>query len=70
MIDESLAHMRRHSNNIRRYRLLLRTKLTELERQYVERRLSEEEAALQALADTTLPFSLTPPRSPLRNAST
>jgi hypothetical protein len=70
MVDESLARMRLHRNNIRRYRQLLRTRLTELERQYVERRVSEEQSALQALADTALPFSLTPPRSPSRNVST
>ncbi|NOJ44778.1 hypothetical protein [Bradyrhizobium archetypum] len=55
MIEEFLARMRTHRNNIHRYRTgerpfgtrppdtgsaqLLQTKLTELERQYVERRL-------------------------------
>jgi hypothetical protein len=45
MTDESLARMRSHRNNIRRYRQLLRTRLSELERQYIERRLSEEEVS-------------------------
>jgi hypothetical protein len=69
MIDESLARMCSHRNNIRRYRQLLKTRLSELERQYIERRLSEEESALQAFASTDRPFSLTP-RSPPRSVST
>lgn len=69
MIDESIARMRSHRNNIRRYRQLLRTRLTELERQYIERRLSEEESALQALARTGLPLSPTSPRTPSTSAS-
>jgi hypothetical protein len=38
-----------HQNNIERYRRLLRTKLTDLEGQYVERRLAEERQALSLL---------------------
>jgi hypothetical protein len=38
-----------HENNINRYRRLLRTKLTEIEREYVERRLGEERHALALL---------------------
>jgi hypothetical protein len=41
MIDDQLA--RAHRNNIQRYRQLLQTSLTELERQFVERRLNEEQ---------------------------
>jgi hypothetical protein len=40
---------RAHRKNIQRYRRLLRTHLTELERSYVERRLAEEKAALLRL---------------------
>jgi hypothetical protein len=46
MIDD-LA--RAHRNNIQRYHLLLQTTLTEFERQYVERRLSEEQSKLDML---------------------
>jgi hypothetical protein len=70
MIDESLARMRTHHNNIRRYRQLLQTKLTDLERQYVERRLSEEQSALEIVANTALPFSLPSPRTPPESVST
>lgn len=38
-----------HRGNIRRYRRLLRTHLTELERTFVARRLDEEKAALTEL---------------------
>ena len=41
MIDEKFALLRTHRNNIMRYRRLLETKLTECERQFIERRLSE-----------------------------
>lgn len=48
MIDDQLAHA--HRNNIQRYRSLLQTNLTDFERQFVERRLSEEQAKLGTLA--------------------
>ncbi|WP_158671090.1 hypothetical protein [Bradyrhizobium guangdongense] len=50
MIDDQLA--RAHRNNIQRYRLLLQTSLTEFERQFVERRLSEEQAKLELLVSS------------------
>jgi hypothetical protein len=50
MIDESFARLRAHRNNIQRYRRLLHTHLTQLERDFVERRLAEECAALESLS--------------------
>ena len=38
MIDEQLARLRTHRNNIARYRRLLKTKLTDIERQFIGRR--------------------------------
>ena len=38
MIDENLARIRAHRNNIQRYRRLLATRLSDLERAYVEKR--------------------------------
>ncbi|MFK4522842.1 hypothetical protein ABIF90_000823 [Bradyrhizobium japonicum] len=61
MMDENLALLRAHHNNISRYRRLLRTKLSPLERQFIERRLSEEEAALQSLSASTFPIVLKEP---------
>ena len=36
---------------------LLKTKLTELERQFIERRLSEERSAMERLAYSTFPLA-------------
>jgi len=52
MLEEKLARLRTHRNNIGRYRRLLRTKLTDLERDFVLKRIKEEEQALQALAES------------------
>ncbi len=53
MIEESFARLRTHRNNIQRYRQLLETTLTDLERQFIEKRLSEEQSALETLAAPT-----------------
>jgi hypothetical protein len=66
MIDEKLAHLRTHRNNISRYRRLLKTNLTELEREYIEHRLSDEQLALETLIGSTFPSPLrTTLRQPL-----
>ena len=44
MMDENIARLRTHRNNIARYRRLLQAKLTDLEREFIERRLSEEQS--------------------------
>ena len=49
MIDEQLARLRTHRDSIGRYRRLLQTQLTDLERQFIERRLSEEQSAYERL---------------------
>jgi hypothetical protein len=76
MIDEKLARLRTHRNNIDRYRRLLKTRLTELERQYIEKRLSEERSALEKLAASTFPLTFQAPgcrapgpKSPLSSAA-
>ena len=61
MIDEKLARLRTHRNNIARYRRLLKTKLTNLERQFIERRLSEEQSDFERLAAGTFPIAFTLP---------
>ena len=48
--DEKLARLRAHDNNISRYRRLLETNLSELERGFIERRLNEEMSAVESLA--------------------
>ncbi|MGL3109163.1 hypothetical protein [Bradyrhizobium zhanjiangense] len=68
MLDEDLARIRAHRNNIHRYQRLLRTKLSELERQFIERRLAEEQAAVQSLAAETFPVAFMLPEGPARSA--
>ena len=55
--DENLARIRAHRNNIHRYRRLLRTPLSNLERGFVERRIADERTALDALTAETLPIA-------------
>ena len=62
MMDENLARFRAHRNNVLRYRRLLATRLTDPERAYIERRLEEERASMDALSQETFPFSLPPTR--------
>jgi hypothetical protein len=50
MIDERIARLRTHRNNIDRYLRLLQTTLTEIERRYLEGRLTEERSALELLS--------------------
>ncbi|MBR1068869.1 hypothetical protein ABIF65_011837 [Bradyrhizobium japonicum] len=57
-IDEKLARLRVHRNNVHRYRRLLSTRLSDLEREFLSKRLSEEQTAIDALSATTFPFSL------------
>jgi hypothetical protein len=48
MVEVEIALIQARQNNIRRYHKLLKTRLTDLEREYIEWRLSEERSALQA----------------------
>jgi hypothetical protein len=63
MSDEQLARLRAHRDNVRRYRWLLQTTLTELEREFIERRLAEEHSALRRLVDSTFPLTFRLPDS-------
>jgi hypothetical protein len=58
MISDKLARLRAYRNNIHRYRRLLGTQLTELERRFIEGRLAEETQAFRRLSDETFPVSL------------
>lgn len=55
MLDDDLPRFRAHRENIHRYRRLLCTQLSELERQFVQKRLAEEEAAFEASAAQAFP---------------
>ena len=62
LIDESMARLRAHRLNIDRYRRLLRTNLTGLERDFIERRLREEQSELDSLAGNIFPIVMTLPK--------
>ncbi len=64
MIDEKFARLRSCRNNIRRYRKLLKTRLTDLERQFIERRLAEEQSAMETAIASTFPVTFGSPIFP------
>ena len=63
MVDENFARLRTHRSNIQRYRQLLETSLTDLEREFIAKRLAEEQSAIETLAATMLPVMLNDPAS-------
>jgi hypothetical protein len=48
-MDEKIARLHTHEKNIDRYQGLLKTQLSEVEKQYLERRLSEERFSIAML---------------------
>ena len=58
MIDVNFERLRAHRNNIHRYRQLLSTPLSELERSFIVKRLDEERVAFQSLSNMFLPVVL------------
>lgn len=58
MIDENTARLRTHRNNIHRYRRLLDTQLSELERSFILKRMDEEQTAFNQLSQATSPLVL------------
>jgi hypothetical protein len=58
MIEGNLERLRAHRANIRRYRRLLATRLSDLERAYIARRMSEEQRSVEALLQATFPDRL------------
>ena len=64
MVEESLARLRAHRQNIDRYCRLMRTSLTALEQDFIERRIAEELLALDRLATETFPtLTLSEPKA-------
>jgi hypothetical protein len=50
VLDETTIRILVHRQNIRRYRFLLATPLTEIEHTFVTRRIGEEEAEIRRLS--------------------
>jgi hypothetical protein len=53
MREENLARLNAHRNNMHRYRRLLKTRLSDLERDFILRRLEQEEDSFNKLSATT-----------------
>ena len=51
--DLRTAKVRAHRDNVRRYKRILASGLTDLERQFVTRRLAEEQSAIRVLANAS-----------------
>jgi hypothetical protein len=54
VLDENVARLRAHQQNIERYQRLLKTKLTDLESKFLEKRLSEERFLMAMLTSQGL----------------
>lgn len=50
MLDVTTIQIVAHRQNIDRYKALLRTELTKLEREFIHRRIAEEEAEVRRLS--------------------
>ena len=64
MTDERLARLSTHRNNIARYRRLLQTHLTDHEREFIERRKSEEQSDFESLTAKIILDNLYLPAAP------
>lgn len=60
MMDEKIVRLRTYQKNIDRYVRLLETTLTEVERQYIERRLAEERSAMALLSASSPRMAIEP----------
>jgi len=63
MVEQNCARLRAHHNNVQRYHQLLKTRLTDFERKFIEQRLLEEESAIESLS-VTVPLSFKNTGSP------
>ena len=52
-MEERITRLRAHLSNIDRYQSLLKTKLSDAEQRYLEKRLAEERFAITALNFTS-----------------
>jgi hypothetical protein len=51
MTEKDCARLQAHKSNIGRYRRLLETNVSEIERTFIEKRISEELSQLRSLAE-------------------
>jgi hypothetical protein len=69
MFEANLARIRTHRNNIHRYRGLLRTELSDLEREFIGKRMADEQTALDALVAETFPVRFPLPKDSASSSS-
>src|SRR5512143_2893525 len=70
MLEVKLEQLRTHQSSIDRYRRLLATHLSDIQRSYIERRLSEEQASVRAVSRATFPERLSARLSRVEGRST
>jgi hypothetical protein len=58
MIDERIVRLRTYRKNVERYLRLLQTTLTEVEQQYIQRRLTEEQSAMDLLSASSFQMAV------------
>ena len=66
MPDEATIRILVHRQNIRRYRFLLATPLTDIERAFITRRIAEEEAEVHRLSAERRERAAERPKVPAR----
>ena len=57
MFEANLARIRTHRNNIHRFRDLLRTELSDFDREFIEQWMADEQTTLDALMAETFPMT-------------
>ncbi len=57
MFEANLARIRTHRNNIHRFRDLLRTELAAFDREFIEKRMADEQTTLDALMAEIFPVT-------------
>jgi hypothetical protein len=68
-MNDRMARLRAHKQNIDRYQSLLATNLSELELQFLQKRLSEEQIALAMIEEMSpMGSSAQPPEVKIREA--
>ena len=60
MFEENLALLRTRHKNVQRYRQLLESSLTDFEREYIGKRLLEEQLAIETLSANAPPEATSP----------
>ncbi|WP_346015296.1 hypothetical protein [Bradyrhizobium sp. 39] len=69
-VDEELAFVARPPQQHQPLSAVLKTELTEFERRFIERRVSEERSAIEKVAVSAFPLTFQAPNRAMGNATT